>query len=117
MTQHAEGAAKRDLPLPDYDHLDTGALSAGISGLEAQGVEELLAHERAHGNRLTVVQLLERRLEQLRDGAEPSGSDAGRAASRPAAPAADSPVSPSTQGPPVNPPSHGTPMNPAQPRG
>jgi hypothetical protein len=116
MTHDAEGADRRDLPLPDYDHLDTGALAAGISGLEVEGVEELLTYERAHGNRLPVVQLLERRAQQLREGREPSGNGPGGAA-RPAAPEGGSPVTPATAGPPTNPPSHGDPTNPAQPRG
>jgi hypothetical protein len=117
MTPHAEDADRRDLPLPDYDHLDAGALSAGISGLEAREVENLLAYERAHGDRLPVVQLLERRLEQLRAGREPVDSGGQQGAARPASPDAGSPVSPSTQGPAINPPSQGDPTNPAQPRG
>jgi hypothetical protein len=77
----------------------------------------LLEYERAHGDRLPVVTVLENRLTALREGAQPSGGD-------PAAPAADDPVhaaggskvSEATSGPPVNPPSHGDPTNPAQPR-
>jgi hypothetical protein len=117
MAHDTEGVDRRDLPLPDYDHLDTGALSAAVSGLDAPGLEGLLAYERAHGDRLPVVQLLEHRLEQLRAGREPSSSEGGGAAVRPDAPEGGSRVSPSTQGPPVNPPSQGDPTNPAQPRG
>jgi hypothetical protein len=117
MTEHAETADRRDLPLPDYDHLDTGALSAAISSLDTEGVEELLAYERAHGDRLPVVQLLEHRIEQLHGGRQPSDPPASDGAVRPAAPGQGSAVSPSTQGPPVNPPSQGDPTNPAQPRG
>ncbi|MFC8302599.1 hypothetical protein ACFUCV_02825 [Specibacter sp. NPDC057265] len=62
-----------------------------------------------------MVQILERRLEALRGGAEPSGSlpedlpevTQNQQGSR---------VSPETTGPKINPPSHGDPTNPAQPR-
>ena len=104
-----------DLPLPDYDHLPLGTLPTRINGLDETGVGQLLAYERAHGDRLPVVQVLEQRLEALRNGAEPSGS------TNPATPEKSqrqggSPVSPATSGPPVNPPSQGDPTNPAQPR-
>jgi hypothetical protein len=105
------------LPLPDYDQLPLGALTSRIRSLDASGVQMLLEYERAHGDRLPVVTVLENRLTALREGAQPSGGD-------PAAPAADDPVhaaggskvSEATSGPPVNPPSHGDPTNPAQPR-
>jgi hypothetical protein len=104
-----------ELPLPDYDHLPTGTLPTRISGLNEAGLAQLLAYERAHGNRLPVIQVLENRLTGLQNGAEPSG---------PAVP--DTPevsrtqhgsrVTPATSGPPVNPPSQGDPTNPSQPR-
>ena len=104
-----------ELPLPDYDHLPTGTLPTRISGLNEAGLAQLLAYERAHGNRLPVIQVLENRLTALQNGAEPSG---------PAVP--DTPevsqtqhgsrVTPATSGPPVNPPSQGDPTNPSQPR-
>lgn len=106
------------LPLPDYDHLPLGSLEPRIGPLDADGVAALLAYEKAHGDRLPVVNILQRRLEALREGAaQPSGGDP--LAETPEvqhAPQAGSPVSPATQGPPVNPPSHGDPTNPAQPR-
>ncbi|MFC4905381.1 hypothetical protein [Kocuria oceani] len=104
-----------DLPLPDYDHLPVGVLGSKITGLDESGLQQLLAYERAHGDRLPVVQVLERRLEALRQGAEPSGpvpTDAPEVSSS----SQGSPVSPETSGPPINPPSQGTPFNPAQPR-
>lgn len=111
MTEHDT------LPLPDYDHLALGSLTSRIRSLDAAGVRTLLDYEKAHGNRLPVVTVLENRLTSLHEGAQPSGGD-------PAAPAADDPVqsaggskvSEATSGPPVNPPSHGDPTNPAQPR-
>ena len=106
-----------ELPLPDYDHLPTGSLEGRIRTLDAAGVEALLAYERAHGDRLPVVQLLSARLEQLAAGAAPSGgSPTAPTPEAEHAPQAGSPVSPETQGPPVNPPSQGVPTNPAQPR-
>jgi hypothetical protein len=107
-----------ELPLPDYDHLPTGSLQGRVRTLQAAGVEDLLAYERAHANRTAVVQLLEQRLEQLAAGAIPSGGSPTAATPEAEhAPQAGSLVTPETQGPPVNPPSQGVPTNPAQPRG
>lgn len=115
MTHHEESPRHDELPLPDYDHVPLGTLPSRIAGLDEPGIDQLLHYERAHGNRLPVVQVLEQRLEALRSGAEPTG---------PAVPSmpektqsqTGSPVSPATTGPPVNPPSQGDPTNPAQPR-
>ena len=108
-----------DLPLPDYDHLPVGSLESRIRSLDADGVAAVLAYEKAHGDRLPVVTVLEHRLEALRSGqAEPSGGDPLAATPEVQhAPAGGSPVSPQTEGDPINPPSHGDPTNPAQPRG
>ena len=62
-----------ELPLPDYDHLPLGSLEGRIRSLDADGLAALLAYERAHGDRLPVTLLLERRLEAVRGGAELSG--------------------------------------------
>ena len=105
------------LPLPDYDHLTVGSLQSRIRSLELADVEQVLAYEKAHGDRLPIVQVLESRLERLRNGGTPSGGD----------PLADTPeaadqaaggskVTPQTEGPAMNPPSHGDPTNPAHPR-
>jgi len=106
-----------DLPLPDYDHLPDGAIESRVRSLEAAGVEDVLAYERAHADRPHVVQVLENRLEALAGGAEPTGGTPGDEV-----PEAgeglpgDSAVGPETEGPPINPPSQGVPTNPAQPR-
>jgi len=105
-----------DLPLPDYDHLPLGTLETRLHALDEPGVAALLEHERAHGDRLPVVQLLEARLGRLRGGAEPSGGLPASEPSAGGAPAGGSPVGPATTGPAINPPSHGDPTNPAQPR-
>ena len=105
------------LPLPDYDHLPLGSLTSRIRTLEADDLAALLAYERAHADRVAVVQAVEHRLEQLRAGAEPSAGSPLAAQPEHAPPAAGgSAVSGATTGPPVNPPSQGDPTNPAQPR-
>lgn len=103
----------KDLPLPDYDHLPVGTLSTRITGLAEADVAQLVNYEKAHGNRLPVLQILEKRLQDLQGGAEPSGP---QAPSTPevatGTPAAQQPAS--VPGPKVNPPSHGVPNNPSQ---
>ncbi len=70
-----DGTQDRDqLPLPDFDHIPLGTLPSRIHSLDERGITQLIGWERAHGNRLPVIQVLEARIEQLRNGAEPSGS-------------------------------------------
>lgn len=108
---------ERDLPIPDYDHLQVGSLTSRIRTLGADALTTLLSYERAHANRMQVVTVMESRLSGLREGAQPSGGDPS-APTPESAPAAEggSKASEATSGPPVNPPSHGDPTNPAQPR-
>ena len=111
----SESPAHENLPLPDYDHIPLGTLPSRIASLDEPAVSELLAFEQSHGNRLPVVQVLEHRLQALRNGAEPSGSlpeDLPEVTSA----SGGSKVSPATTGPKINPPSQGDPTNPAQPR-
>ena len=109
--------ARDELPLPDYDHLPIGSLEGRIRSLDADALQSLLGYEQAHGNRLPVVQLLQRRLTAVQEGAELSGGSPLAATPEVQdAPPAASEASPQTQGPPINPPSHGDPTNPAQPR-
>ena len=106
------------LPLPDYDHLPIGSLESRIRSLDAEALQTVLDYERSHANRLVAVQVMERRLEELRRG-EAQPSDGDPLAEKPelqTQPVGDTAVTPQTQGPPVNPPSHGDPTNPAQPR-
>jgi hypothetical protein len=108
---------ERDLPLPDYDHLQVGSLTSRIRTLDAEALTTLLSYERAHANRFQVVTVMESRLSGLRAGAQPSGGDPAAPVPEAAGAAAGgSQVSEATSGPPVNPPSHGDPTNPAQPR-
>jgi len=110
--------AHDELPLPDYDHLPLGSLEGRIRSLDIAGLMTLVAYEESHGNRLPVVQVLERRLAALREGAPLSdGSPLAATPEVQHAPGGGSTAGPQTEGPPVNPPSHGDPTNPAQPRG
>jgi hypothetical protein len=106
-----------DLPLPDYDHLPVGSLISRVRTLDADDLQTVLSYEKAHANRVQVVQALTHRLDDVKAGAQPSGGapDALQPEAAPA-PAGGSQVSEATSGPPVNPPSHGDPTNPAQPR-
>ena len=111
----SDSPARENLPLPDFDHIPLGTLPSRIGSLDESGVSELLAFEKAHGNRLPVIQVLEHRVEALRNGAEPSGTlpeDLPEVSSA----SGGSKVSPATSGPKINPPSQGDPTNPAQPR-
>ena len=108
-------APNRDqLPLPDYDHIPQGTLPTRITGLSEDQVGQLLAYEREHGDRLPVVQVLEQRIEALRNGAEPSGQ-AVPDTPEVAGSRSGSPVSPETSGPNVVPPFHGNPAHQSQP--
>jgi hypothetical protein len=72
------------LPLPDYDHLSVPSLAHRIRSLDESGLDALLRYERAHGDRLPVVQVLQDRLDQLGSGAEPTqGAATGHAPERP----------------------------------
>src|ERR687885_1725163 len=109
-------ADRSALPIPDFDHIPLGTLPSRISALDEAGVQALLDFEREHGDRLPVVQVLERRIESLRSGTQPSGAveqdmpEVTRSSS-------GSAVSPETSNAPkINPPSQGVPTNPAQPR-
>ncbi|GIG30441.1 hypothetical protein [Cellulomonas marina] len=108
----------QDLPIPDYDHLPVGSLGHRIRSLEADELAVLVAYEQEHGARVPVLAVLDARLQELADGAEPSAGDAaGLAPEQAPPPSGGSPASPATVGPPQNPPSHGDPTNPSQPRG
>src|SRR5687768_16155536 len=69
-----ESLNREELPLPDYDHIPLGTLGSRISSLDEQGLQALLGYEQGHGNRLPVVQVLEARIDALKNGAQPSGS-------------------------------------------
>ncbi|PZA22526.1 hypothetical protein [Modestobacter versicolor] len=107
---------RTDLPVPDYDHLPVGSLTSRIRTLDADDLQTLLSYEKAHANRIQVVQAMTHRLDELKSGAQPSGGDPAAAQpERAPAPAGGPQLSEPTAGPPVNPRSHGDPTTPAQP--
>ncbi|QTR03193.1 hypothetical protein J7S33_30280 [Saccharothrix algeriensis] len=89
-------------PIGDYDHLELGDLHHRIRALSEDELRQVLDHERAHADRVAVVQLLETRLAEVRDGAEPSGGDQRAAPARSADPGA--PVVSPAHSPDPNPP-------------
>lgn len=108
---------KRDLPMPDFDHLPVATLQHRIRSLDLAGLEQVAEYERQHGHRAPVLTIVEARLAELRHGAEPSpGSPAGATPETAPPPSGDTGISPQTAGPKQNPPSQGVPSNPAQPR-
>ncbi|GAB2881384.1 hypothetical protein GCM10027074_57030 [Streptomyces deserti] len=109
--------ARNTLPLPDYDHLPLGGLESRVRSLSADEVEELLAYERSHADRLPVTELLGSRLEQLRAGAQPTSGDPGAVRPEQGEGHSGSPVSPATSPEPFSPPPHGTPDQRGKPKG
>ena len=75
---------ERDLPIPDYDHLQVGSLASRIRTLDAGDLTTLLSYEKAHANRFQVVRVMESRLAGLRKAAPPSDGDPAVAAPEPA---------------------------------
>ena len=110
-------SGRSTLPLPDYDHLPLGALGSRVRSLTAEEVEELLAYERAHADRLPVTEVLTARLEQLEAGAQPTQGDPAALRPEQAEGHAGSPVSPATSPQPSSPPPHGTPDQRGKPKG
>ncbi|MGX1267768.1 hypothetical protein [Streptomyces phaeoluteigriseus] len=105
------------LPLPDYDHLPIGGLESRVRSLTVGEVEELLAYERTHADRLPVTEVLTSRLEQLEAGAEPTSGDPGALRPEQSTGRSGSPVSPATSPQPFGPPPHGTPDQRGKPKG
>lgn len=56
----------------DYEDLPTGALRDRVRSLSADELRHLIDEERRHDNRTAVVEVLESRLAQLRDGDAPA---------------------------------------------
>ncbi|GLY64919.1 hypothetical protein [Amycolatopsis taiwanensis] len=98
--------SEHGLPLPDFDQLSIGVLQHRIRSLDESQLRTLVEHERAHGGRAPVLQLLEARLDQLRQGAEPAPGDP-RAAPPVSGTPGGSPVSESTAAPGGTPLRHG----------
>jgi hypothetical protein len=106
-----------NLPLPDYDHLPLGSLESRVRSLTAEQVEELLAYERTHADRLPVTEVLAARLEQLQSGARPTQGDPAALRPEQGEGHAGSPVTPATSPEPFGAPPHGTPDQRGKPKG
>lgn len=106
-----------DVPLADYDHLPIGPLRDRIRSLTDDEVRRLLDYEREHANRAPVISVLVSRLEQLEQGAEPSGGDQDVRPEQPGPGRSGSPVTPATSPEPIHPPPHGHPGTPGKPKG
>jgi hypothetical protein len=84
-----------ELPLPDYDQLPLGDIRHRIRSLDYDALHGLIVHECAHAARVPVLEVLEARLHELEDGAQPAPGDPSRAPGVEAT-SAGSPVSEST---------------------
>lgn len=98
---------RNELPIPDYDQLSLGDLRHRIRSLDRDELSQVLDHERQHGHRTPVVQILTARLAELDEGAEPSGGDQRNAPGATSTPHG-SPVSPTHSPTPGTPLRHGT---------
>ena len=63
------------LPIPGYDQLTLGDLKHRIRSLDADDLRRVREHEQAHGNRTPVLEVVDERLRQLAEGAEPAPGD------------------------------------------
>ncbi|SFA94728.1 hypothetical protein SAMN05216266_102391 [Amycolatopsis marina] len=96
-----------NLPLPDYDHLPQSSLMHRIRSLSEDQLETLLEYEEAHANRVAVVEMLQARRAELREGATPSAGDQSVQPENAGPPAGGSRVSPDSAATPSAPPRHG----------
>lgn len=94
---------RSELPLADYDHLPVATLQHRIRALAADELRALLDYERAHADRVPVVELMTARLDQLAAGATPSGGDQGNRPEQAGPPDGGSRVDPSGAAPPSQP--------------
>lgn len=60
--EYAQEAADADLPIPDYADLNVGEIADRAKPMSASDVETLLVYEKAHRNRITLVNALEKLL-------------------------------------------------------
>lgn len=73
------------LPLPDYDHLTLGSLRGRMRSLDLPQLVQIRDYEKAHGDRLPIVTMLDNRIARLvNDPTAPlSGSDPAQAGAAP----------------------------------
>ena len=60
-------------PLSDYEQMPLGRLGQRIRSLDADSVAVLRRYEESQGHRLPVLQVIDHWLNELADGAEPTG--------------------------------------------
>ncbi|HYZ66605.1 MAG TPA: hypothetical protein VE666_02180 [Mycobacterium sp.] len=99
-------AHDEELPIPDYDQVPLAELQHAIRALDEEQLRTLIEHERDHGNRVHVLEVLHFRLQELKQGAQPSDGDPTRIP-RPQPTAHGSPVSEATAAGPPPPVRHG----------
>ena len=54
------------LPVPDFEVVPPASLASRMGGLDIEQVEQLIGYERIHGERGRILDLLERRRDQIR---------------------------------------------------
>lgn len=84
----------RQLPLPEFDELSVNTLRHRIRSLTEGEIRTLSDHERTHGHRVAVLQLLDHRLDELRHGAHPTSGRDGEPVDMPRHHSSGSPVAP-----------------------
>lgn len=97
----------QELPLIDYDDEPVGSLQHRIRSLDAEAIRQLLDYERVHNNRVQVTEILEKRLQELREGATPSSGAQDDRPVETEGTGGESPVKPSGSPEPMHPPGHG----------
>ncbi|MBU8812561.1 hypothetical protein [Mycolicibacterium goodii] len=68
-----------ELPLPNYDEMSLGDIQHKVRSLTRAEVETILTYEAGHAARVPVLEVVEARLHQLENGAEPAPGDPRRA--------------------------------------
>ncbi|MEV0085456.1 hypothetical protein [Saccharopolyspora sp. NPDC050642] len=108
--------APHELPLIDYDNVPVGSLQHRIRSLDGEQIQQLLDYERVHNNRVQVMEALENRLQELREGATPSGGAQEAQPVEAEDTPGGSPVEPSGSPEPMHPPRHGIGRLPGKPK-
>lgn len=97
-----------ELPLPEFDELPVNTLKHRIRSLTRQELVTLREHERAHANRVPVLEVLDRRIEELDQGATPTPGPEEQPSDVPAHSASPSPAEPRGPRGKGRPTEHGT---------
>ena len=60
-----------ELPLPNFDEMSLGDIQHKVRSLIKAEVETILIYEAGHAARVPVLEIVEARMRELEDGAEP----------------------------------------------